>query len=160
MGTFLNMWNGNADYTLWQAVWISTLLFFLNLSLSIATWLMQKEIILECAYSKSKRKKIRQEFKTFSFGDKILLRKLAKSATKHNPIISISLYINYINIIAVFVGLIGYIGAIITRGNGWTMMLTMCYGFGILCLSGIIHLVLDLIFVPSERRRYGIKDKR
>lgn len=160
MESFMNLWHSNADYTLWEAIWIGTIFFILNLGLSIGTWFTQKEIILECAYSKSKRKRIRQEFKTSSFSDKLLLRRLAKNGTKYNPIISISLVINYINIISVFIGLIGYIGAIITRGNGWAMILTMCYGFVILCLSGIIHLVLDLIFVPSERRRYGIKDKQ
>ena len=160
MGSFLNLWHSNADYTLWEAIWISTIFFILNLGLSIATWFLQKEVILECAYSKSKRKKIRREFKTFSFYQKMLLGRLAKNGTQSNPIIVISLIINYLNVIAVIIGLIGYVGAVITCGDGWAMILTMCYGFGILCLSGIVHLFFDLLFVPSERRRYGIKDKR
>ena len=159
MRDIVNMWTQNADWTLWQSIWISSIFFWANIFLCAVNWFVQKETILECGYSNSSRKKEIKKFKSFSIVDKITLVRLANDCHKLNPIIPLCVVLNAINLLAVVAEIIGYISAIVTRGHGWAITLTLASGFAWLIICAAIRFLPDLLLVPSERKRYGISKK-
>ena len=160
MGNIANMWTQNADLTLWQSIWISSIFFCANIFLCVVNWFLQKETILECGYSNSAKKKEIKKFKTFSIVEKITLVRLVNDCQKYNPIIPLCVILNAINLLAVVAEIVGYISTIITRGHGWAIVLTLSSGFTWLMICTAIRFLPDLLYVPSERRRYGINKKK
>ena len=160
MAVFGDMWISNANYTLWESIWIASILVLMNVVLCSVTWFIQKETIIECGYRKASRKKIKKEMREWRIFEKLLLQRLLSSAKEPNPILGICFLLNILNILALLLTFVGYVGAILTKGDGWAMVLVLFPGFIVFCINGIIHLVCDLIWVPSERQRYGISKKK
>jgi hypothetical protein len=154
MNIFIQLWCDNANYTQWQAIWISSIFLLINIGLCLAVWYLQKVTIVEVGYPRSKRKKVKKAFKAQPILDRILLRRLCKEATISNPVLNLCIVLNCINIAAVLGEVIGYIGAIITRGHGWALTLVLLSGFGSFCITAFIHSVSALLWVPSERKRW------
>ena len=158
MEGLLNLWSSHAGATWWQAVLyalffaaVNGLLFFLN-------WTMHLETILECGYKN--RKTARKKFKTHARLDRILLTRLVREAPKSNPILRLRLVLNWSNLLCAGACFIGFVGTLATRGQGWAMVLLMCSGLFSIFFSVGITFIPDLLWVPSERRRYGLGKKK
>lgn len=154
MDIFVQMWNTAANYTQWQAIWISSMFLLINTGLCAAVWLIQKMSIIHYGYPKSKQKKVKKSFKGQRFIDKLLLSKLRKEASRASVLLNLCVFLNYVNIVAICTEIIGYIGAIITRGQGWAMSLVLLSGFASFCVTALVHGVGSLIWDPSERKRW------
>jgi len=155
-----SLWNQQASYTWWQALLFATFFLLGDGVFFFMTWFLRKETILECGYRKAGIKKIKKAMKAWQLADKILLRRLASEATENSPMIPLSLFLNYINIALAIVAVVGYISAIFTCGAGWAMALVSFSGLASLFFSTVVTFIPDLLWVPSARRRYGIKDKK
>jgi hypothetical protein len=156
MNIFIQLWCDNANYTQWQAIWISSIFLLINIGLCLAVWYLQKATIIEVGYPRSKRKKVNKTFKSQSFLDKLLLWQLRKEATIASPVLNLSIVLNYINIVAAVGEAVGYIGAIITRGKGWALSLVLLSGFISFCVTAFVHSVSTLLLFPSERKRWHL----
>ena len=154
MNILVQMWNTAANYTRWQATWISSVFLLINVGLCAAVWYVQKLTIIRYGYTKSRQKRVKKAFKTQALADKILLRKLRKEATVANPILNLCVVTNYLNIVAVGCEIIGYIGTIITCGQGWALTLVLLSGFISFCITAFVHSVGGLLWIPTERRRW------
>lgn len=161
MSDFLSsLWNQQTSFTWWQAFLIAIIALPINCFFCAIVWYLRKEAILECGYRKARINRIKQAMKKWSLADKLLLRRLAAEATESSPMIGLSLFLNYINIFCVAVAVIGALCVVVTSGSGWAM--TLCFSPGVFSIffSTIVTFVPDLLWVPSERKRYGIKDKK
>ena len=154
MNILIQMWNTAANYTQWQAIWISSVFLLINVGLCAAVWYVQKLTIIRYGYTKSRQKRVKKAFKTQALADKILLRKLRKEATVANPILNLCVVTNYLNIVVVGCEIIGYIGTIITRGQGWALTLVLLSGFISFCIMAFAHSLGGLLWIPSERKRW------
>ena len=155
MQTIVNLWNSDPNWTLWQSIWIGGIFLILNLFLCFVNWFLQKEFILECCFPKS-QKKIKRIYNSYSMIDKLLLIRLVNDSKHISPITPLCLFINYVNILASVAELVGYIGCILTQGNGWANVLLFS-GFIWIMVSSAISFIPMLLWVPSIRRRYGLK---
>ena len=160
LDSLVPLWNQATSYTWWQALLIGTLCFLIDTFLCIANWYIRKETILECGYKRSRARRIKKEIKQWPWKDKILLRRLAREATERSPMISLSLFLLYLNALCGLAAGIGYIGTIFSCGAGWAMVLQFYSGPFTLFFSTAVTFVPDLLWVPSERKRYGLKVKK
>ncbi len=155
-----SLWNQQTSFTWWQALLIATLALFINGVCCVVNWYLRKETILECGYRKARIRRAKKAMKEWTLTDKILLRRLAVEATETNPMIKLSLFLNYLNVLCGGVLVTGYICSVVTSGTGWALTLCFCPGVFSIFFSTILTFIPDLLWVPSERRRYGIKDKK
>lgn len=155
-----SLWNEDASYVWWQAFLFATLFLLGDGLFCGITWFIRKETIIECGYRKGRIKRTKKAMKEWPLFDKILLRRLAAEATESNPMVGLSLFLNYGNIAFALIAVFGYLCAILTCGSGWAMALVCYPGVTSMMLSTVITFIPDLLWVPSERRRYGIKDKK
>lgn len=158
MEGFMNLWTGHAQYVWWQAVLVSLFFAAFNSLTFFVIWYMHLETILECGYKS--RKTARKKFKTHTRIDRILLTRLVREAPKSNPILKLRLVLNWSNLLCAGVCFIGFIGTVITCGQGWALVLLMCSGFFSMFFSVGISFIPDLLWVPSERKRYGFGKKK
>jgi hypothetical protein len=154
MNILIQMWNTAANYTQWQAIWISSVFLLINGGLCATVWYVQRLTIIRYGYTKSRQKRIKKEFKAQTLADKILLRRLRKEATVANPILNLCVVTNYLNIVAIGAEIIGYIGTIITCGQGWALTLVLLSGFISFCIMAFAHSLGGLLWIPSERKRW------
>lgn len=154
MDMLIQMWNSKANYTQWQAIWISSIFLLINIGLCLIVWFIQKATIIQSGFPKSKRKKIKKAFRSQVFLDRLLLCKLRREATIANPILNLCIVLNCINIAAVAGEIVGYIGTIITRGQGWALTFVLLSGFVSFCVTAFVHSISTLLWVPSERKRW------
>ena len=155
-----SLWNGQTSLAWWQAFLIATLSFLINGVFCAVNWYLRKETILECGYRKARIRRTKKVMKDWPLTDKIHLSRLAAEATEANPMIGLSLFLNYLNILCGGVLVIGYICSVVTSGAGWALVLVFYPGVFSIFFSTIVTFIPDLLWVPSERRRYGIKDKK
>ena len=160
MNNFLELWNSHGNFTWWQSILIGTFFIVCDLVLCLVNWLLQQETIIECGYPKTKNKTFRKRLKNFSFLEMVLMYRLVKEAKQKGFIIYLCFFINCINIAACISCIVAYIGVIITCGAGWAMLILTLPALGILLLGAAIRFIPDLIWVPSERKRYGISKKK
>lgn len=158
MEGFLNLWNDHAHYAWWQAVLIGSGFLLFNGAVFFVVWYLHREIILECGYKNAKS--ARRKFKTHTRIDRILLTRLVREAPKTNPILKLRLVLNWSNLFCAGVCVLGFFGTIVSRGAGWALVLLMCSGFFSMFFSVGISFIPDLLWVPSERRRYGLEKKK
>lgn len=147
-------------FTWWQALLLATAALFINGVLCAVNWFLRKETILECGYRKAKRRQTKKAMKGWPLIEIILLRNLASEATQSSPMIGLSLWLNYLNILCGGVLIVGYACSIVTSGALWALALVCYPGVFSIFFSTVVTFVPDLLWVPSERRRYGLKDKK
>ena len=157
MDGFLNLWNDHAHYAWWQAVLIGLFFLALNAATLFVVWYLHRETILECGYKNAKS--ARKRFKQQSPAEKLLLTRLVREAPKPHFNLKLRLVLNWSNLVFSGASLIGFFGTVLTCGAGWALMM-LCSGFCSLFLSVVICFIPDLLWVPSERRRYGLGKKK
>ena len=161
MGELLSsLWNQQTSFTWLQVFFIAIAALLFNGIFCFANWFIRRETILECGYRKAGAKRMRKTMKQWSLISKILLRRLAAEATQSNPIIGWSVCLNYLNLFCGGMVIIGFICAIATKGTGWALILVSCPGIFALFFTTVVTFIPDLLWVPSERRRYQIRKKK
>ena len=155
-----SLWNEQTPFAWWQAFLIATFALLTNGAFCTVNWYLRKETILECGYRKAKIGRIKKSMKEWSLADKVFLRRLAVEATEASPMIGLSLFLNYLNILCGGVLVIGYICSVVTSGAGWALVLSFYPGVFSIFFSTIVTFIPDLLWVPSERKRYGITDRK
>lgn len=158
MEGFLNLWNTHAHYAWWQAVLIGLFFLAVDAVIFFVVWYLHRETILECGYKNAKS--ARKRFHKQTPAEKLLLTRLVREAPLHNPVLKLRLILNWSNLLFAGTALIGFLGTIVTCGAGWAAMLLLCSGLFSLFFSVGITFLPDLLWVPSERRRYGLGKKK
>lgn len=154
------LWHEQTSFAWWQACLIALLALLVNGGACAANWFVRKETILECGYRKATAKRMRKIMKKWTWAERIILRRLAKEATQSSPMIGLSLFLNYLNLLCGGIVLIGFACSIATCGAGWAMGLAFLPGLLGMFFSTVVTFIPDLLWVPSERKRYSIKGKK
>lgn len=151
-----DLWRSHADFTVLQGFCIGTFFLSCNLLIAFTTWAMQQGAILEYGYPKMKNKRKKKLLKTFSFFERITLTRLCREAKRKSPVLWLYRTLHLCNLLSAFVCIAAYIGVLFTGGAGWAMMLLFSPWL-IFFLSAIVRFIPDLLFLPSEKRRYSRK---
>lgn len=149
-----DLWRDNADFSVLQSLCIGTFFLSCGLLVALATWAMQQGAILEYGYPRIKDKRKRKLLKTFSFFERVTLTRLCREAKRRSAVLWLYWTINLCNGLSVFVCIASYIAVLFTGGAGWAMILLFA-PWTVFVLSSIVRFVPDLLFLPSEKRRYS-----
>ena len=152
----IELWNEDVDMELWLA--ILTGLFFLvcNFVLFGVMWFCRKGALQEYGYPKRKRKYLRKRFKEYSFAEKLFLVRLVREADQIGLYSYMLLLFNFLNTAAFGVSIVGFVASCITSA-GWARFLLIMPVFTVFGVTVILEFIPDLIWLPSERRRYKRK---
>lgn len=158
MEIILDFWNGHSHFAWWQSLLICLFFLLANSLLFLAVWYLHRETILECGYKNVKA--ARKRFKEQSPVEKLLLTRLVHEAPKPHFNLILRLVLNWSNLVLAAASLIGLFGTVLTCGAGWAMTLLLGSGLCSLLFSVGISFIPDLLWVPSERKRYGLRKKK
>lgn len=161
MKTFVELWNTDSHLELWQAFLLVIFVTF-NFGLFCVSWFLRKAALLEYGYPKRKAKTLNKRFKEYSFLEKLFLVKVVKDSDQKGFYSYLLLILNFANIVAFFSCVVGYIAVLLTCISegivpGWATVLVLIPVFGVFLGSFAITFIPDLIYLPSERRRYKWK---
>lgn len=153
------LWQQKVDFTITQTIFIGLFFLICGLVLCAANWYIQVGIIAEFGYPKrSKREKRKGNMtwiKQFRPISRIFLWRPCSNAQRKGVILWLAWLCNLFNVISGILCCIGYPLAILMRGAGWPILLVIFPPFEVLMGSIFIEFIPTLIFLPSERRRYG-----
>lgn len=149
------MWNEDVIYEWWQMLLVG--LFFLVCATGIcgAFCFARRGVIIQCGFRKRSAKAMRNYLKSYSFLDQLLLFPLVCDAEKKNPLLYTTLFCHCLNLLAYILTWVGFVGAMITLCDGWAFTLLMLPQYCSLLLIAI-EFIPHLLWLPSERKRYGI----
>lgn len=68
-----------------------------------------------------------------------------------------NLMCHYICLLAFVVSLVGFVGCMVTLADGWAFTLLIIPELAAMGFTAVVMFIPDLIWSPSERRRYGLK---
>ena len=153
------LWQQKVDFTITQTIFIGLFFLICGLVLCAANWYIQVGIIAEFGYPKrskrEKRKGTLTWIKQFRPVSRIFLWRPCRSVQRKGAILWLAWLCNLFNVLSGILCCIGYPLAIIMRGAGWPMLLVIFPPFLVFMGSTFIEFIPTLIFLPSERRRYG-----
>lgn len=153
------LWQQKVDFTITQTIFIGLFFLICGLVLCAANWYIQVGVIAEFGYPKrSKREKRKGNMtwiKQFRPISRIFLWRPWRNAQRKGVILWLAWICNLFNVLSGILCCIGYPLAIIMRGVSWPMLLVIFPPFEVLLGSIFIEFIPTLIFLPSERRRYG-----
>lgn len=153
------LWQQKVDFTITQTIFIGLFFLICGLVLCAANWYIQVGSIAEFGYPKrSKREKRRGNLtwiKQFRPISRIFLWRPCSNAQRKGVILWLAWLCNLFNVLSGILCCIGYPLAIIMRGAGWPMLLVIFSPFVVFMGVVFIEFIPTLIFLPSERRRYG-----
>ena len=147
------MWKDNASFSLAQTLFIGLFFFVCSEALCLVIHILQREMMFEYGYGqKSMSKKGRKKYKKKRLIDRILLLSLYKKAKRKGLFMIMCFSCNLLGCIAFLTSIVGYVGCILTRGFGWTMVLLLS-GIWIFIIIGVIEFFPSFV-LRSERERY------
>ena len=148
------LWESNAEFSFGTSVALA--MFFLGVSVFCygLTWYLQMSSMVEYGYPKRSEKSMRKKFKQHTTVEKITLTKLRRFATRNGFMLQLCWMINIVNLLFSVISSVGIIAFIVTRGSGWSGVLALFLPVGSCLLFVAIRFIPDLIWLPSERRRY------
>ena len=154
---FFELCSENAFFEWWQMLLIGLFFGVCNSGIFLAAWFVRVGITKKCGYPKRNAKNIKKIFQQYTVIDRFLLFKLVKNAQSKNPMLYITLICHYISFLGYLTSMAGFIFAMITLADGWAVMLMICGTFFTTILTVLIEFIPHLIWVPSERKRYGTR---
>ena len=158
--SFQELWRDQADFTIMQCVYIGLFLFLCGIVLSAVNWCIQLGIIREFGYPKRSKREKRQGslpwFEQYSFTSRVLLWRPCKDAQRKGFMLWLAWFMNLLNVIAFVICCADLFFLFLTRGAGWSLILLLS-PFGVFVFSTCVEFIPSLLFLPSERRRYGLK---
>ena len=158
--SFQDLWREKADFTIMQCAFIGLFFFLSGVVICAANWYIQLGIILEFGYPKRSKREKRQGnlrwIKQYSFTSRVLLWHPYKVAFRKGFMLWLAWFLNLLNVIACVICCAAFFLVILTRGAGWSMTLLFS-PYGVLLLCTAVEFIPSLLFLPSERRRHGLK---
>ena len=149
-----DLWYSNANFSLVTTIFLTVFFGVTALFCYGITWYFQMSSMAEYGYPKISRKTFQKRFKQYTTVEKIMLTKLKRFATKKGFMLQLCWMINLLNLLFAVISSIGLIGFVITHGSGWSVVLSFFLPFESCLLFVAIRFIPDLIWLPSERRRY------
>lgn len=149
--------NDNISIEWWKMLLIGLFLLSANTAIFLAMWYCRLETIRECGYPKRSKKTLKKIFSAYSVWDKLLLLRPTCNAEKRGPMLFLNLICHYICLLALIAVWIGFFGCMITLADGWAVVLLIMPELAAMGFSAAVMFIPDLIYSPSERRRYGLK---
>jgi hypothetical protein len=151
------LWNDHADFAWWQMLLIGLFFLVLNFGIFIAMWYVRRGVAIKCGYPKRNKKQIKKRMKLYTVVDSILLIRITREAEHKGILLYINLGCHLINMISYVACFVGFVGCMITLADGWALTMLTFSEIGALFVTVLIEFVPDLIWLPSERRRYNIR---
>jgi hypothetical protein len=151
------LWCNNISIAWWEMLLIGIFFIAVNLIIFLAMWYVRRAVLCECGYPKRNKKSIKKKLKSYTVLDNLLLIRLIYEAERKCPLLYISLACHYISILAMGVSLVGFLGCMLTLADGWTLTLLVVPELACLGFTVLIEFIPDLIWLPSERKRYRFK---
>ena len=116
-------------------------------------------MIKEVGYPKlaAHKKKWKKYTKNYSLWERFSMVRLTLNAENMSFYLILNLFFQWVMIAAMFVCVIGFIGSLVSVHSGWTRVLLK---YPLVCAAAIdliVTFIPDILFVPSERRRYRLK---
>ena len=152
-------WSENLDLGIAKCVIFALVLLVLGGALCAIVWYIQLSYIVETGYPKRSKRRKRQglliELKDHSRINQLFLWRLCKDAPRKHWFMWFSFGINLLNILVVAVCCVSGVCAIITTGAGWTWTLLILLPYNFLLFVVLVEFIPSVIYIPSERRRYG-----
>jgi len=154
------LWNSRLEWSEVKLTFVGALILLFDLVMAWCVWLIQQESIKEAGFPKRSGKYRTKVTKGYSISERILLVRLCREAEVKNGFLVFCLVKNFLNIAAFTASVTGYFGLLITHGAGWAFTLLLFPVFETLTVTTVISFIPDLIWLPSERKRYGAGRKR
>lgn len=151
------LWNDTFSIEWWKMLLIGLFLLLANTAIFFAMWYCRLETIRECGYPKRSRKTLKKIFSAYSVWDKLLLIRPTHNAEKRRPMLFLNLICHYICLLALIAVWIGFFGCMITLADGWACVLLIMPELAAMAFSTAVMFIPDLIYSPSERKRYRLK---
>ena len=151
------------NFTVMQTILIGLFFLICGLVLCAANWGIQVSIIAEFGYPKrSKREKRMGDLawiRQFRPVSRVFLWSPCRDAQRKGFILWLAWLCNLANLLSCVSCCVGYPLAIVMRGVGWPILMMLFPPFEVFAGTIIIEFIPRLIFLPSDRRRYGL-DRR
>lgn len=153
----VELWRDNIDIEWWRMLLIGLFLLVANAIIFMATWYLRLSTVKEYGYPKRSRKALKKRFSTFSAREKLLLIRPTREAEKKGLMLCINLICHYLCLLAFVVSLVGFVGCMVTLADGWAVTLLIIPELAAMGATTAVMFIPELIWLPSERRRYGFK---
>lgn len=153
----IELWHGNIDIEWWKMLLIGLFFLVINAVIFLAMRYVRLETIREYGYPKRSRKSLKKRFAVYSVWDKLWLIRPTCDAEKKGLGLFLNLICHYISLLGLIASLAGFAGCMITLADGWAVILLIVPEMAAMAFSVVIMFIPDLIWSPSERRRYGLK---
>ena len=149
-----SLWQDHLEWQVWKTIFIGLFFLLCNLFLFLILVYVRREIIFLLGFPKRKKKYLKKKIQSYTVIDRILLVKLINQAETNHIAQYICLVCNFIHILACMVSCVGFVSAIITSVDGWALTLLVFPIIFTLFFSCIFEILPQLIWFPSERRRW------
>lgn len=153
----ITLWCDNITIAWWKMFLIGIFFIVMNLIIFLAMWYMRRDALCECGYPKRNKKSMKKKLKSYTVLDNLLLVRLVSEAERRCPLLYISLVCHCISVLAMGVSLVGFVGCMLTLADGWALTLLVVPELACLGFTVLIEFIPDLIWLPSERKRYRFK---
>ena len=144
----------------WQILPISIFMFLCNSIFFLVIWYIRRGAVIEYGYPKRSTKAMNKKMKAYSKLDEILLLRVTFEADRIGFYSFFNLLLHYINVFGYIASIVGIAAAMITLGDGWALTLMFGGMLFVLAITTMLDFVPSLIWLPSERKRYGLNKKR
>lgn len=134
---------------------ISTVCELLILSVIRALLLVERQCIIEVGYRSQSKKTTRE----LPLWDKLLNWSLCKKAKINTKVVWFYFTCNLFLVISVICSAVSACILVFSCEAKEVMLYQLEYFLCVIFTWGIIHFFLDLFFLPSEQKRYGISAK-
>ena len=154
---FVELWRENEEHGFLEVFLPGSALMLLNLGIFLVMWFVRVSVAVEVGYPKMKKGLRKSLIKKSSFVDLLFLYKLTRDAKNTNFMLYLNFVCHWINLLSIIAASIGYFVALITLAKGWALTLMVVSVFATMVITVIIEFIPHLIWLPSERKRYGLK---
>lgn len=151
------LWHDNITIAWWKMLLIGLFFIGTNISIFLATWYVRRSVVFEFGYPKRNKKTIRKRLASYSVLDNLLLIRLTREAERKGPLLCINLICHYICMGALNASFLGFLGCMATLADGWALSLLVISEWAALLFTVFVEFIPHLIWLPSERKRYGIR---
>lgn len=138
----------------WKMLLIGLVLLAFNTFLFLVFSYIREGNVIEYGFPKMKNKTLKKRIKNYSIPARLLLINLTIDAKRHGFFLILNLICQFFNIVAMVSCLVGFVGCMITLADGWCLMLLLASVLVINLVITVIMFIPDLIYLPSERRKY------
>lgn len=153
----VELWRDNIDIEWWRMLLIGLFFLVANAAIFVAMWCCRLSTVKEYGYPKRKRKTLKKRFAVYSVWDKLWLIRPTCDAERKGLMLGINLICHYLCLFAFVVSLVGFVGCMVTLADGWAVTLLIIPELAAMGATTAVMFIPDLIWLPSERRRYGLK---